>query len=614
MARTAKTAGRQDKGKAPKAPAAPAHRSGQQQHQPSRASRPGRPMGGQHEHSDALMEFLYKLYNNDAVSLKTIKQYKSLLNTLARGAGHDELVTPPFDLSWIREDPDGVIDVIKRSYTKINSLSTYIGYIVKIAKLLKAPDAAIAKYTAAKTGHTTVRDQQNNENALSTDEAENWRPWGLYVLRTYDLMLECTSYVQSDEPLNKKGKVLINQALAALLNVIEPPMHSEISNMKIMHEQPPVGVGKPNFVWIKDESRSAAQPASGGVNSVWFYVNTSKSRKGARAINGPGMGPDSWQLSELVTDMILGSLAKWPREYLLGTTIEGKDDALVPERVQTEELYYNLLRDAFRDMDPTRRNKVGIDLLRAQFASNWYKVHNNDASENQIRELARRMRHNPATSRRDYRKLDRYTDAVERTCLERLGRLDPETLDSMGTAERLLGVDVAPVEADAVEGEDDEEPLDEYEGGFEDHEPPSDQPETSAQAERRAAQAAQVPHPRPYNVPLQVTTVDRKLPQRYSVNGNDDRPSAGATPLWYNRWWSREVRPNYSREYYANLPEEKKKQYAANSAAKKTITRQLEKQARQREQEAAAAAAAAARAAAAAAAAAAAEEAADAAE
>jgi hypothetical protein len=190
---------------------------------------------------------------------------------------------------------------------------------------------------------------------------------------------------QDNSGFNSASKRIIQYTLTAHLNVIEPPMRSVYTNVKITPRLPKavdVGHGKPNLLYL---------PARGLAR---IFVNTDKvSNKESRQGN---LGPANWNLRQDTTELIKRSLKLWKRNYVMFDKIAKSED--YNELIKTSLSFGGRI--------------IGSRLIRSIFISDFYEKNASPTMLDKIA-LGNKMRHSVDTQELVYRKLKMSGDVIE---------------------------------------------------------------------------------------------------------------------------------------------------------------------------------------------------------
>jgi hypothetical protein len=158
------------------------------------------------------------------------------------------------------------------------------------------------------------------------------------------------------------------QYLALELNIKNPPLRSDISNLVIRRQNRKPGTNMINYIWIAPKR-------------TVIVINNDKVSHSHGSIE---IGLND-ELAQIIND----SLFTLPRKYLL-TDLQNINRSMSPVQYQT------LLRSIFKDKN------VSVDVLRSVYITNFYNDPKNTLDKKII--LASKMRHSVSVAQRVYHK------------------------------------------------------------------------------------------------------------------------------------------------------------------------------------------------------------------
>lgn len=405
---------------APTAPAAPLRRAMRRQRQPAGDPGAGPSNARQQATPVQVSAFIDYLKELQSTRESTRDQNAKHLATIAKTL---DLVPVPPSLRFIEDNIDEIMQYIidRQAGWSINTVISKLSALTVFATVGKnlgvVSEGTIARITNYRAPLLSERNISRAQQQLTERQEANWVTKAQLKARAQEHIDRFEAFYNSKQRItefsSENDKRIIIYALISRLYVLDIPPRS----------QPYCDAIIENFVngLIPDGRLADTQQNFIDVHNRRAIVVGCCSDKVSGLREGKSnLGPDTWELSEDSSKLVIKTLEVWNRRYLFG------------HAPMEPESFRGILRRCFTwsagvsgDGHEVLEKVVGIQLLRTIWCTYWY-IEDKDSprapGQNTTPEearVAKRMRHSPATQRTDYRRLvedvqaGRGFDAVE---------------------------------------------------------------------------------------------------------------------------------------------------------------------------------------------------------
>jgi hypothetical protein len=314
---------------------------------------------------------------NDKRNNTLVKNYNTLFNLFKNEYDVD---ISRNNLNWIDKYYSSFIELVTKHYGKEdinnNTASTYFNSAAKL--LLTVNKSRFREYTR----DLFLLSKQYKQKAGDTITEKEY-------ISYEKLKIIADETIKRFKETNKYSDMI--DALIMAINIYMPPLRHDITDLEISNDIKPLmtdnkNIIEQNYLWID------------GLK-VKIVINTDKvaNKSAFRGkpfiidFNMPDIKYNDIQITKykLIKDLILYSLKIYPRFYLL-----------TPENRYNEPLsnitYLNKLKKLTRNKDMSQ------NVFRRSFISHFYPR----VSKNIQKEISHNMRHDSATARAEYQKMD----------------------------------------------------------------------------------------------------------------------------------------------------------------------------------------------------------------
>jgi hypothetical protein len=370
--------------------------------------------------------------------LTSVLPSTSKASTVSQNVGHLagittdlNLVPSPPSLRFIETNVNDLLRFIETGHNERNPTKpwsdstivkklTALSAFANVGRGMNPPQVTNAVYDRIKTimmTRTSAQNIQRSQQTMSVRQEKNWVPMAQIEALAKELIDRFIYFYNAKRRITAastdRERNIIRDALIAQLYVLEVPTRSQPYCDAIIENLPrgiPAGrlaKGKKNFINVSNPKKI--------VVGCCDDKNISKDDDDDDDDNNDEnlyTKPDSWELKETTSDLIMMSLKVWDRSHLFGNgPVSNSTFAQMVQRCFTWPAGVSEGGVAVPE------KVVGLQLLRTIYASTWYATNPGAPQrpgENTTRgeaELARRMRHKPSTQRTDYLK---FVDDVRR--------------------------------------------------------------------------------------------------------------------------------------------------------------------------------------------------------
>jgi hypothetical protein len=266
-------------------------------------------------------------------------------------------------LNEIAQSAQAIDEHLKQKYTNLNTLKTHFATLGKVGKILGSEEL-YQKYAGEGLSVQLARQERESRGTgLDARELENWVTQNHLKRRIRQLS-------------DREDKKSLMSRLALALNVLQPPLRSDVADMKVVTRLPPANQRNRNYLLVNNDSQEV---------SYLLYSPVKVSGKENHVGDNPTI-PLSPELSAIIRD----TLRVFPRKFLLSKSSD-------PNQSLGTQSYSSLLSKAV----PGKR--VGINILRSSYATNFY-IRNPAPSDRE--RLAQSMRTSVGELDRSYAKFE----------------------------------------------------------------------------------------------------------------------------------------------------------------------------------------------------------------
>ena len=261
---------------------------------------------------------------------------------------------------WIRKYHKQIFEYIMQSYESKNTLKGHLSVLSGILKALDTQPRAQKRYSKMATELCMELQDESKNQELSQKRKE-------IFITLEDIIKRREQFRQLFEQDKANNKYNLSWVLLSLYT-LQPPLRQDYVNMPIVSAIPKNK--KENYLLNKN-------------GKYFVIIRRDKVIK--------SHGPEQFELSNELNNVINESLRAFPRQYILSTQRDGTK----PIQKQGFE---SLLRSCF---SPQR---VSVDILRSAYVTHFYSDPRMTLKMKE--ELARKMRHSAAVAQREYQKIN----------------------------------------------------------------------------------------------------------------------------------------------------------------------------------------------------------------
>ena len=261
---------------------------------------------------------------------------------------------------WIAKNHKKIYEYITTHYENKNTLKGHISVLSGILRELDTLPGIQKKYSKIATDLNLELQTESKKQELLPQRKQNFVFFQDVVKRREDFR----KLFEHDKTNNKNN---LSWVLLSLYTM-QPPIRMEYKNMKVVTALPKNT--KQNFLLNKN-------------NKYYVVIRDDKVVK--------SHGPDQFELSDELNEVINESLQAFPRKYILSTQRNG-------DYPINKQGFESLLKQCFSPQ------KVSVDILRSSYITNAYSDPRMTLKMKD--ELARKMRHSATIAQREYQKID----------------------------------------------------------------------------------------------------------------------------------------------------------------------------------------------------------------
>ena len=261
---------------------------------------------------------------------------------------------------WIATNHKKIYEYITSHYTNKNTLKGHVSVLAGILKALDTLPRVQKQYSKISTELCLELQNESKKQELLPQRKDNF-------VFLQDIITRREQFGQLFEQDKTNNKYNLSWVLLSLYSM-QPPIRMEYKNMLIVNVLPKNK--KQNFLLNK--------------NGKYFVVI-----RDDKVIKSHG--PDQFELSNELNNVINESSEAFPRKYILSTQRDGNKPV-------NKQGFESLLKQCFSPQHVT------VDILRSSYITHFYSDPRMTLKMKE--ELARKMRHSATIAQREYQKID----------------------------------------------------------------------------------------------------------------------------------------------------------------------------------------------------------------
>lgn len=283
---------------------------------------------------------------------------------------YDIPVPSPPGMQWLEQQHASLIKKVEKDMPNQNSRLSILSTLNQVAKWFDLPktQAALAPLL------TELSQKQKKSQLYQNTSARQNRNWCTFA----DVKKHAAQYISALEEMTASTRHIrvIQLALAAALNTMEPPMRSVYGDCVIGRSRPTpgqLGQGMPNYLYVPPSSSHAP---------CVIYISTDKVSNTKFKKNN--LGQDNWELAGATSKLVKKSLDLWQRPLVM----------FAEEHSGNTVAYQTLIKQA---LSPPGKS-VGAQMIRTLYVTHWFdSFKTKQPTLLQRAALARKMRHSVGT-------------------------------------------------------------------------------------------------------------------------------------------------------------------------------------------------------------------------